>query len=218
MFLACLYVVLGVELIFAGLIYYVIRAISNPNRKNSTILTYSIKAVSLFAVLMNTVLALPFFEVFVSTFYCNAEDEVHGDFECYKGTYIIHFVLAIFGAFGYIVYNLMFLPFFIDLNPWSSLPFAAPKSIVPFAKFLMKVFAPGYFIIDYKGSLDVQFSAIIGVYFLGLLFFRWQSLPFHDRLINRFILICESVLLWAAGVLNIHAVSTIIEYFYLPKW
>lgn len=204
-FLACLYTVLAVELVFGVLIYYVIRSISNPNRKNSTILTYSIKAVSLFAVLMNTVLALPFFEVFVAAFYCNKDDYVHGDFECYQGIYLVHFVLAIFGAFAYIAYNLMFLPFFIDLNPWSDLPFAAPQSIVPFGKFLMKVFAPGYFIIDFKGSLDVQFSAIIGVYFLALLFFRWQALPYHNRLINRFVLICESVLLWAGGVLNIHA-------------
>jgi len=185
---------------------FIFRSISSPEKKASTILTYALKAVSFFAILITTVLTIPFINIFIATFYCSQDDPIHGDMDCYSGLYLLHFVMAIIGTALLLVYLLMFLPFFIDINPWSALPFASPQTIVPFGKLLMKFFAPGYFVIDYAGSLDVQFSAISGVYWLIILFFRWQSLPYHDRLINRFILICESSLLWAGAVLNIHAV------------
>lgn len=199
--------VLGVELFIALLMWFIIRSFDNPNKRNSTLLTYSVKIVSLFGMLITTVFVIPFFNIFVATFYCNDDDNVHGEMECYSGIYIVHFAMAVIGTMMFVAYLVIFTPFFTDLNPWSPLPTAAPMSLVPFVKLLMKLFGPAYFVIDFKGTLNIQFAAIAGVYWLVVLFFRYQALPYYDRSINRFILVCESVLVWSGGVLNIHAVN-----------
>ena len=40
--------------------------------------------------------------------------------------------------------------FYIDLNPWSNVPFAAPQSRINLIKVLMKIGLCLYIILDYK--------------------------------------------------------------------
>jgi hypothetical protein len=205
--LILLYVVVAFEVLVAIMIYGISRSLSSTSKKPSTILNYCLKMVSIFAVLLNTILLIPFLELFTSVFFCNKEDPVHGDLGCYQGIYYLDFAIALIGAFLLIGFLLIFLPFYIELNPFSKLPFASPRTNMPYFKLVMKVFLPVYFTIDFRGNLNVQFVVLSGIYWSAILLFRYQSLPYYNRSIFRFLLICESILFWAGGVANIHAVS-----------
>jgi hypothetical protein len=201
-----LYVTVGIEVIITLMIILISRSLNSSSKKPSTLLNYCLKFVSLFAVLLTTVLTIPFIEIFTASFYCHEQDPVHGDLECYKGIYFLHLTVAIIGAILFLGLLLLFLPFYIELNPFSKLPFASPSTNMPFFKLVMKLFAPIYITIDYKGSLNVQFVVLSGVYWSAILLFRYQSLPCYNRSVFRFLLVCESILFWASGVANIHAV------------
>ena len=99
---------------------------TNLTVKASNFLTYGIKLLSTYGLLLNTIFALPFYNIFIAFIYCNSESGIHRNISCYQGLYYIHFICAILGIIFLVILTLFFTVLFIDLNPNGEIPFAGP--------------------------------------------------------------------------------------------
>jgi len=124
--------------------------LARSKRKTSTVLTYSLKVLSVYGLLINHVLALPAFQLFITAIICNQEDNLHGDLECYQGIYFLHLTLGIIGFLTFFSVSILFSMLLVELNPYSSISFASPLSKLNLGKLLLKVIIPLYFTLDYK--------------------------------------------------------------------
>jgi len=138
-------------------------------RKSSTFLTYGIKLLSTYGLLLNTITTIPFFNIFISTLYCKDGDLIHQNILCYDGMYFLHMVIAIFGSIFLIFFAILFTILYIDLNPNSTIPFAAPQSKTNLIRLVIKFFLPLYVTVDYGGNLIKEFIAIITIIYLFML-------------------------------------------------
>jgi hypothetical protein len=197
---------LGSELIIFLFVIYIGLSFKTGEKKPSTLLNYSKKLVGFWAVLISTVLTMPFLHIIVATFYCKSDDNIHGSLTCFSGIYYLHFVAGIIATLLYIFFLLLSLAFYIETNPFSSIPFASPRSYIPLLKLVLKLFFILVFTVDYPGTLNQQSTAVSGVFMIILLFFRSSDLPYYDRSVYRFTLACEGVLFWTGAVVNIHCV------------
>jgi len=151
--LIVLYIIFGGQLIMVFFFIYITCKINRSRKKTSTILTYSIKIFSFFALLMNTILTIPFFSIFLSALICFDDDKIHGNTSCYSGIYFLHFVFGLVGLLIQIFFALLFNLLFIDLNPYSNIPFSGPQSRLGLIKLLIKFALPLYITLDYKVKL-----------------------------------------------------------------
>ena len=129
---------------------YIVYSIVRYKKKTSTFLTYSLKIFSLYALLLNTILTIPFFEIFIGTIFCNSDDNIHANMVCYSGLYFLHLTIAIFGMIFLISFTLMFTLLYIDINPNSTIPFAAPQSKLNLLKLIIKFLLPLYIVVDFN--------------------------------------------------------------------
>ena len=120
---------------------------------SSSIMRYCLKILSLCGILVNTILTLPIFNVYISTIICKSESSINANTQCYSGAQIAHMVLAIIGLLIYFFFCILFNLFLIELNPFSKAPFAAPQSKSNFLRTVLKFVLPLY------TTLDVAFSA-----------------------------------------------------------
>ena len=127
------------------------------SKKSSTILTYSLRIISVYALLINTILTIPFFNSFFAVIYCSRNSPIHKNLDCYNGLYFLHLSMAILGLIIFISFSLLFTFLYIDLNPNSSIPFACSQSQTILFKLFLKFILPLYSTIDY----DVNFTYII---------------------------------------------------------
>ena len=123
------------------------------SKKSSTILTYALKMMSIYASLLNTVLVIPFFNAFFSIIFCSENSLIHKEIICYNGIYYWHLSVSILGIILLIFFSFLFSILFIDINPNSTLPFASPQTYTIFYKLFLKIFLPLYFTIDYQVNL-----------------------------------------------------------------
>ena len=79
--------------------------ILKSKKKSSTFLTYSLKIFSLYALLLNTVLAVPFFNVIILAVYCNKDSTAHKGTECYSGLYFAHMAAAIIAGLILLIFK-----------------------------------------------------------------------------------------------------------------
>lgn len=101
--------------------------ISLSSRKSSTFLTYGIKLLSSYGLLLNTIITIPFFNIFIAAIYCQDESQISKNLGCYSGIYFLHLAIALVGLLIQIVFSILFTVLYIDLNPNSQIPFAAPQ-------------------------------------------------------------------------------------------
>ena len=125
----------------------------NSKRKSSTFLTYSLKIFSLYALLLNTIITIPFFNIFLATLYCQKDSPVHPNTSCYSGLYFLHIASAIIGMILMLIFCFMFTLLYIDLNPNSSIPFASPQSKINLFRLAIKFILPLYFTLDYSVNI-----------------------------------------------------------------
>ena len=69
-FLAIFYIVFGLKLLLMMMVVVAAYLLNQKNKKNSTFLSYTIKFLSIKALLITTVLTIPFFNIFIGTIYC----------------------------------------------------------------------------------------------------------------------------------------------------
>jgi riboflavin transporter FmnP len=132
------------------LFIFIIFKIQRSRKKNSTVLAYSIKVFSFYALLLNTILAIPFFNTFLSGLICFDDDQVHNTLACYSGIYFLHFVISLIGIIIQLFFSILTSLLFIDLNPYSTIQFSAPQNKINLIKLLIKFVLPLYILVDYQ--------------------------------------------------------------------
>lgn len=117
---------------------------SKKKNNNSTVHTYSVRILSVYGLLLTTVAALPSYNIFIAILYCNKKSPISKNFECYEGLYLLHFAVALLGCFVLLVFSAIFTLTYIELNPFSTIPFASPQSKLNLFKLLIKISLPIY--------------------------------------------------------------------------
>jgi len=138
---------------FVACLGLIIWKLDQSKRKTSTILIYTLKLFSFYILLLKTIAPIPLFQAFVTTLYCEEDDPYHEELECYSGSHLIHVIVASVGIAIAFIYGLMTSLFCIDINPASTLPYAAPLSKMGVLKFFGKLILVIYITIDYKVEL-----------------------------------------------------------------
>jgi hypothetical protein len=203
-----LYIVFGLMLFVLLLVAGVIYKISTSKKTTSTFLTYSIKILSLFALLLTSIATLPFYNIFISFIYCNSNNPASAAFTCYSGIYFLHLIIAVVGIILLTAYSLMFTMLYIDLNPSSAIPFAAPQSRLNLYRLVLKVLILVYVIIDFKGTLAKQYISVLAALYLILLIMRYRTTPYYNSQVQLFVVSTESALLWVSLCVVVQAVRT----------
>ena len=121
-------------------------------KKVSAVFAYSVKILSFFALLINTILAFPLMSVFLSAIFCFENDNIHGNLTCYDGIYFLHLIIGVLGLLLFLIFSIMFILLFADLNPWSTVPFASPQSRLPLIRLVLKLILVLYFTLDFHVS------------------------------------------------------------------
>ncbi len=127
---------------------------NSPNRKNSTVLYYLVRLLSLCALLLITVGPLPIFHTFLEAITCEPDDTLKNDIECYAGIHMANTIFGVLGLIFAIAFSFISQLLLIDFNPASDIPFAGSQSTIGFFKLLMKFGIPLYYTLDH----DVNFS------------------------------------------------------------
>ena len=120
------------------------------HKSNSTLVNQSGKILSIYSIFLTTILPLPLYSTFITAFICFPEDSRHGDLECYTGTYWVYIILSCIGVIILTITSFIANLLFIDLNPWSDVPFAAPQSRLNLIKLAFKILIPLFSSLDYK--------------------------------------------------------------------
>lgn len=145
-----LFVVFGIQVFVILAKLLITCQILRNKKKTSTFTTYSIKFLSLYAVLVQTILTIPFAEVFYTSFYCQDGDSIHGTTECYSGLYFLYLAIGIIGFILYLTLIILYSLLYADINPSSTIPFASPQSRIGLLKLILKLALPLYFVLDTK--------------------------------------------------------------------
>jgi len=172
---------------------------------NSSTLNYALKTLSGYNLLLTTILAFPFYHIFMATFICRNDDDKHGDIECYKGIYFVHLVVAIVGMVFLLVTTYIFGLLSMDLNPWSKVPYAAPGSKMNVIKLSFKILIILYINLDYKSNLKKEFIIIFALFWLLILVLRYFQTPCYNKSVFNFMLANEMTTFWASVVIFFHA-------------
>lgn len=115
-FLAILYLVFTIQIIMLLLIVLITYNIVQTKRKSSTFLTYILKIFSLYGLLLNTVVTIPFMNIFIATIYCNNNAPFSQGLGCYVGIDFLHIAIAVIGMILFIIYMLMFGLLYVELK------------------------------------------------------------------------------------------------------
>jgi len=147
-FYAFLYTAFGLQILVLIFIIIILLRLERSKKRGSTLVFYLVRFVGLYAILLKTVGPIPLFQIFFSAVICHENDIFTNTSNCYQG---ISFINAIVGVLGLII--LFFFSFFthllfIDPNPSSNIPFAAPLSNIDIYKLALKIILPLYFVID----------------------------------------------------------------------
>jgi len=196
-FLILFYIFFAMQLIMLLLAIVTAIYLAKSKRKTSTVLTYSLKVLSVYGLLINHVLALPAFQLFINAMICNDEDSMHGGLKCYEGIYFFHLVMGIIGFITFFSTSILFCLLYNELNPYSKIPFASPQSKINLGKVLLKIVIPLYFTLDYKANLVKGFVVVYGIIWLAILVLKYRQTPYYNKSVFRFSLGLESIILWS---------------------
>ncbi|KAL4450352.1 hypothetical protein ABPG74_009058 [Tetrahymena malaccensis] len=197
-FLAILYICFSINIIVIILMIIATNKIVTNQKKNSTFLSYGVKFLATYGLLVTTIIPLPFFNSYLATLMCSVDSPYTANLTCYSGLYFLHLTIAVIGMMIFIFLCLVFTFMFIDMNPSSSIPFASPQTLMPLIKLGMKFLLPLYVTVDYGGKFIQQFIVVLNVLFLFMLFMRYKTAPYYNKKIQSFVIFCESLIFWVA--------------------
>lgn len=79
-------------------------------------LNFSFKLLSLLLIILNTILALPFYNIFLATIYCRSDSAAGADLGCYAGIHILHMIVAIIGIVLLVFFHFSTTLLYFDLK------------------------------------------------------------------------------------------------------
>lgn len=160
--------------------------------------------VSWYALLVNTVLLLPFFELSLSNAYCSTDS--FALYECWSGFFWAPFFISVFNCVTLVSVALGFSYVGYDTNPFiSNQPYAQPPNKTPVLKCLAKLAFPVYSVIDFDNSLTKQAELVLLCIFLSMTFIHVEWTPVWNYALQRFFLFCDSLLIGVSLAMNAHA-------------
>lgn len=160
--------------------------------------------VAWYALLINTVLLVPFLELAFSNVYCSTDS--FAMYECWTALFWIPFGISLFNSLVIAAIALSFSYVGYDLNPFApNQPFSQPPNKILVLKCLAKMAFPVYMVIDFDNELTKQAVLVILCIFLGQTFIHVEWTPVWDEELQRFFLICDAVLLTVSLAVNAHA-------------
>ncbi|KAL4459259.1 hypothetical protein ABPG73_001296 [Tetrahymena malaccensis] len=207
-----LYITFAIQLITTVILSYLFFKLNKKQQKSTTFSLYCIKLLSLYAILLTTVGFLPFLNASISVIYCT-----DSNMNCYSGLFFVHFSIAIISLILLLAQTILYIQLFIDLNPCSHLPFAAPQNKINFIKLVIKAILPLYTSLDQKGSLGEPFVIGLMIFILILLIQRYLSCPMYNRSVESLVGILEVSIFWIcvgsliSGILS----NAIVGMFYM---
>jgi len=93
--LIMLYLVAGFHLLLIPCIYVVYKY--THGKKKTTIEYQAFTILNFYAIASITCLPLPFYNVLLAFIFCDSNQPITANFQCYQGIYYLHFVTAIIG-------------------------------------------------------------------------------------------------------------------------
>lgn len=198
--LTILYFVFSLNILVIIMIITISCKMSAAQKNKSTFLTYGIKILSGYGLLLNTIATIPFYNIYLATIYCKQDSPVTKEFTCNQGVYILHLLVSIFGIIFQLVLSLLFTTLYIDLNPSSNIPFAAPQSSTNLFRLVVKIFLPFYMIIDYTEKWVLEYIVLMVFVYMLLLIQRYRAPPCYNKSIYTFQVLCDITIFWVTMV------------------
>ncbi|EAR83935.1 PAS domain S-box protein (macronuclear) [Tetrahymena thermophila SB210] len=195
-FLTILYIVFIIQVIGIVLFIYQLLRASQKNKKSSTFSSYVTKLLSIYGILINTIAFIPFFNIFIQTLYCSTSIQTGQNLNCYNGIYFVHFSLAVLGMILLLLFTVLFLRLYIDLNPCSTLPFAQPQSQTSLVRTVLKILLPMYTTFDPNANIAKPFIVCMALYQLLVLGYRYISAPLYNRSVQQLSCIIDVCCFW----------------------
>jgi len=147
-FYGCLYAAFSLQVVALIGILIVIAKLEESKRKSSTIVYYILQLLSLYAFLLTNVGPIPLFHIFFQAIICRDGDMLRESDECYTGIHLVNMIFGVFGLLLLSFYTILVQIFYVDFNPSSEIPFAAPQSRISLYKLALKIGFPLYITID----------------------------------------------------------------------
>ncbi|CAK68406.1 unnamed protein product (macronuclear) [Paramecium tetraurelia] len=198
-----LYTAFGLQITLLFLIGLSVNFVKQK-KKITTVTSYSFKAISFYALILNTFLHVCFINIFLVFLICYPDSQYSLGVECYSGVYILHTVMAALGLFLYVVIQYYFSTFYIDLKPFSDVPFAQPQSRFDYIKLLFKFAILLFITIDYKAENPYTYIIFVLILYFVLLMLRIYE-PQHFQLdIYNFLIACDVIQFSLAFAYTLH--------------
>jgi len=147
-FFATLYGALVLQVVALIAVIIVLAKLEQSKRKSSTIVYYLLRLLSLYAFLLTNIAPIPLFHLFFQAIICQDGDMLRGNDQCYTGVHLVNMVVGVFGLILLSIYTILVQLFYVDFNPSSEIPFAAPQSKISLFKLALKLGFPLYITID----------------------------------------------------------------------
>ncbi|CAD8205602.1 unnamed protein product [Paramecium octaurelia] len=197
-FIILLYISFGVMVII-GVIFFTSQYQLSQlkyQEQQPGMLIFTFKLLSLLLIILNTVLALPFYNIFLATIYCRSDSAAGADIGCYEGIHILHMIAAIIGIVLLIFFHFSTTLLYFDLNPKSKFPFNGYQSDAEYARMLFKFVTPFLIIFNAPGTYNSEMVVLFGVGDLILLFSRYNYPTGYNNFIHFYKITLELIVLW----------------------
>jgi len=209
LFAAVVYVIFGLQIVVLLLIIAIFCFLKKSSlaKSNSTLVNYSGKILSIYFLLLTTILPLPCYQGFITAFICFDDDTRHGNLDCYKGTYWIYPIISCFGIIILTLTSFFATLLYINFNPWSQAPYAAPQNRLNLIKLAFKILIPLFATLDYENEYTKAFLIVYTIIWLLILGLRYKQTPYFRRSIFTFTLILEIFIFWTTIVVLFQTMS-----------
>ena len=139
-----LYLQFGWQALYVSLLVYTNLKLINPEVNMSKNKLKKIQLINISTGLMNSMFAIPIFQICLAFLACNQNKYMSQSFMCFEGTYFLHFIVALVSLLLHIFNSVLYHIFYQDPNPFSSHPYAIPFTRQSYIKPLLKVLLPLY--------------------------------------------------------------------------
>lgn len=210
---AILYICFALQLFMLICVVLVLFLLEGAKKKSNSIVFYTLRLLSFYAQLLNTIGPIPLADIFLTAVICKDGEAIRGNTMCYTGVHLLNMSVGVFGLITLVVFSFLSQLLFIDMNPSSNIPFACPQSNLAMFKLFVKLALPVYIVLDSNPdpNLDLANANIfVGIFclaFLLILVLRYSSQGYYNKMVTICATGLESFVCWATLVATIHAVK-----------
>ncbi|EWS72421.1 PAS domain S-box protein (macronuclear) [Tetrahymena thermophila SB210] len=191
LFLGVSYISLGICIFMVCLIITACYLSQKKSKTKSPIYINLLKIISMYGILLNTILFLPLYNSFVGMVIC-----ANPNMTCFQGIYFLHLVFSVLGAVILISTTALFAFFQVDLNLFSKLCFARPFCLFNLINIGFKMIPPVIVALDKtqtSGNIVVIALLLTMILKVGYSFF---DPGYYNSLVNLFNKSSQYFALW----------------------